>query len=194
MMKKSRIPSSIHWIWAKPGKGYIFLFLFLYLFLNDVPRNSYEIGVRLRARGLINLPDSTSQKFLLLGQVSKTDPQYGNDRAVIVFLDFSKTRVRQCQDSDYEKWYARPHDSECLMGHRVCVFFYPLPWGEEKDIRLFDYSYYSNGTNAENQMLTVTLARNTMTLLRMRTIANAQLRITSGTLSCFDFPFNSRFR
>ena len=29
---------------------------------------------------------------------------------------------------------------------------------------------YSNGTNNENQMLTVTLARNTMTLLHMRTI------------------------
>ena len=90
-------------------------------------RNSYEIGVKLRARGLINLPDSTSQKFLLLGQVSKTDSRYGNDRAVIVFLDFSKTRGRKCQDSDYEKWYARPHDSECLMGHRVCVFFDTLP-------------------------------------------------------------------
>ena len=81
------------------------------------------MGVKLRARGLINLPDSTSQKFLLLGQVSKTDQKYGNDRAVIVFLDFSKTRGRKCQDSDFEKWYARPHDSECLMGHRVRVFF-----------------------------------------------------------------------
>jgi hypothetical protein len=38
---------------------------------------------------------------------------------VIVFLDFSKTRGSKCRDSDYEKWYARPHDSECLMGHRV---------------------------------------------------------------------------
>ena len=85
-------------------------------------RNSYDMGVKLRARGLINLPDSTSQKFLLLGQVSKTDPKYGDNRAVIVFLDFSKTRGRKCGDSDYEKWYARPHNSECLMGHRVCAF------------------------------------------------------------------------
>ena len=84
------------------------------------------MGVKLRARGLINLPDSTSQKFLLLGQVSKTDPKYGNDRAVIVFLDFSKTRGRKCQDGDFERWYARPHDSECLMGHRVCFFFLPM--------------------------------------------------------------------
>ena len=129
MMRKSRIPSSIHWIWEKPGND-TFSVLF-YLLFNDVPpcdRNTYDMGVKLRARGLINLPDSTSQKFLLLGQVSKTDPKYGNDRAVIVFLDFSKTRGRKCQDSDYEKWYARPHGSECLMGHRVRVFFDTLPW------------------------------------------------------------------
>jgi hypothetical protein len=156
-------------------------------------RISYDIGVKLRARGLINLPDSTSQKFLLLGQVSKTDPKYGNDRAVIVFLDFSKTRGRKCQDSDYERWYARPHDSECLMGHRVCVFFGTLPWLHcgKKRIYAYDYSYYSNGTDVENQTLTVTLARNTMTLLHMRTIVNVQLRITSGTSSYFGLTFTS---
>ena len=65
----------------------------------------------------------------------------------------------------------------------------------EKDIRLFDCSYYSNGTNAENLKLTVTLARNTMTLLHMRIIVNVQMRITSGTLSCFGLTFHlSRFR
>ena len=84
-------------------------------------RNSYNIGVKLRARALINQPDSTSQKFLLLGIVSRSDPRYGDGGAVIVHLDFSKTRGRKCQDADYEKWYARPHNSECLMGHRVCV-------------------------------------------------------------------------
>ena len=98
--------------------------LLLMTFLIGGDRNSYDMGVKLRARGLINLPDSTSQKFLLLGQVSKTESRFGNDKAVIVFLDFSKTRGRKCQDSDYERWYARPHDSECLMGHRVCVFFW----------------------------------------------------------------------
>ena len=122
-MRKSRIPSGIHWIWAKPGKDFSPLYLLLTTFLLG-DRTSYEIGVKLRARGLINLPDSTSQKFLLLGQISKTDSKYGDDRAVIVFLDFSKTRRNKCQDSDFEKWYARPHDSECLMGHRVCVFFF----------------------------------------------------------------------
>ena len=154
------------------------------------------MGVKIRARGLINLPDSTSQKFLLLGQVSKSEDKYGSDRAVIVFLDFSKTRGRKCQDSDFERWYARPHDSECLMGHRVCVFHFMFNLGfiaGSKGYTLIDYSYYSNGTNAENQMLTVTLARSTMTLLHMRRIVNVQLRITSGTLSCFSLPFTFLF-
>ncbi|KAF8798604.1 vacuolar protein sorting/targeting protein 10 [Phlegmacium glaucopus] len=78
----------------------------------------YDLGVKLRAYALVTLPDSTSQKFLLLGQVSKGDQKYGDGGAVVVFLDFSKTRGRKCQDSDFEKWYARPHESECLMGHR----------------------------------------------------------------------------
>ena len=103
-----------------------------------------------------------------------------------MFLDFSKTRGSKCQDSDYEKWYARPHDSECLMGHRVCYSALG-----RKDRRLFDYSYYSNGTNAENQTPIATLARNTMTLLHIRTIVNVQLGITSGTLSYFGPPFTS---
>ena len=52
-------------------------------------------------------------------------------------------------------------------------------------------SYFSNGTDVEKQTLTVTLARNTMTLLHMRTIVNVQLRIMSGTLSCLGLPFTS---
>lgn len=86
-------------------------------------RTPYELGVKLRARALITLPDSSSQKFLLLGQVSKQDPKYNDGSAAVVFLDFSKTRGRKCQDSDFEKWYARPHESECLMGHRVGFSF-----------------------------------------------------------------------
>ena len=45
------------------------------------------------------------------------------------------------------------------------------------------YSYHSNGTNAENQKKQT--ARNTTTLLHMKTIVNVQMRITSGTLSPF---------
>lgn len=96
------------------------------------------MGVKLRARGLINLPDSTSQKFLLLGQVARTDPRYSAGASVIVFLDFAKTRGRKCGDSDFEKWYARPHNSECLMGHKVCLYIFTLR--EDKNIRSFDYT------------------------------------------------------
>ncbi|KDR81165.1 hypothetical protein GALMADRAFT_241725 [Galerina marginata CBS 339.88] len=77
----------------------------------------YNVGVKMRARGLITLPDSTSQKFLLLGQVAKHDQKDNIGRVVVVHLDFAKTRGKKCADSDYMKWYARPHNSECLMGH-----------------------------------------------------------------------------
>jgi hypothetical protein len=62
-----------------------------------------------------------------------------------------------------------------------------------KEYALIDYSYYSNGTNGENQMLTVTLARNTMTLLHMRTTVNVQLRITNGRFPAL-VSFSSSFR
>ncbi|KAF9483067.1 vacuolar protein sorting/targeting protein 10 [Pholiota conissans] len=78
----------------------------------------YKFGVRLSARGLVTLPDSTSQKFLLLGQVSKQDQKADVGKVVVVFLDFANTRGRKCLTSDFEKWYARPHNSECLMGHK----------------------------------------------------------------------------
>lgn len=40
---------------------------------------------------------------------------------MIVYLDFAKTRGKKCGNDDYEKWFARPHDSECLMGHKVRI-------------------------------------------------------------------------
>ncbi len=83
-------------------------------------RKTYNFGVRLAARGLVTLPDSTSQKFLLLGLVSKRDQKPDVGAIVVIYLDFSKTRGKKCTDSDYEKWYARPHNSECLIGHKVC--------------------------------------------------------------------------
>ncbi|KAK7031441.1 Sortilin [Favolaschia claudopus] len=79
---------------------------------------SYKIGVKLRARALLTLPDSTSQKFLLLGQVARKDQSSKIGRFVIVHLDFANTRRRKCNDDDFEKWYARTAKSECLMGHK----------------------------------------------------------------------------
>ena len=96
--------------------------LFIHFHLARINRQTYNIGVKLRARALMTLPDSTSQKFVLLGQVARQDQTAGDvGRVVTVFLDFSKTRTKKCGESDFEKWYARPANTECLMGHKVCV-------------------------------------------------------------------------
>lgn len=77
----------------------------------------YKLGITLRALLLTTVPDSTSQKFLLLGSMSRKDA--GTDgRHATVFLDFAPVRKRQCDDNDMEKWYARPAGEECLMGHK----------------------------------------------------------------------------
>jgi hypothetical protein len=82
-------------------------------------RQRYSFGVKLSAKALLTIPDSTSQKFLLLGQTSRRD-QNGDGRFVVVFLDFAPTRQRQCTDDDFERWNARTaKGKECLMGHRV---------------------------------------------------------------------------
>ncbi|KAJ3503976.1 hypothetical protein NMY22_g18068 [Coprinellus aureogranulatus] len=81
--------------------------------------DTYDFGVTLRARGLVTLPDSTSQKFLLLGQVPRDTKKNQPTKVVIVYLDFAATRKKKCTDSDFEKWYARPPGSRsCLMGHK----------------------------------------------------------------------------
>ncbi|KAJ7623527.1 vacuolar protein sorting/targeting protein 10 [Roridomyces roridus] len=79
---------------------------------------TYDFGIKLRARALVTVPDSTSQKFMLLGQVALKDQKDGVGRFVIVYLDFIGTRNRKCTDDDFEKWYARSHKSECIMGHK----------------------------------------------------------------------------
>jgi len=83
------------------------------------------LGIKLRARGLLTLPDSTSQKFLLLGSVARKDQTSDISKVVIVHLDFSPTRNRKCHEDDFEKWYARKgdgEDAECIMGHKVGTF------------------------------------------------------------------------
>jgi len=89
---------------------------------HTLPRKSYKFGVKLRARILTTVSDSTSQKFILIGQLDKREQ--GNDgRFAVVFLDFANTRSRQCGDGDFEDWYARTaKGKECLMGHKVRVF------------------------------------------------------------------------
>lgn len=76
-----------------------------------------DIGVSLRAIVLTTIPDSTSQKFLLIGATSRSDSDGG--RYASVFLDFAEVQSRQCKDGDFERWYARSGpDTECLMGHK----------------------------------------------------------------------------
>ncbi|KAF8634658.1 hypothetical protein AX15_000797 [Amanita polypyramis BW_CC] len=78
----------------------------------------YKIGVKMRARGLTTLPDSTSQKFLLLGEVARRDRKDVLDRVAVIQIDFDGAFPRKCEDSDFERWNARSADAECLMGHK----------------------------------------------------------------------------
>lgn len=85
-------------------------------------RKTYNLGQKFIAQALVTLPDSTSQKFLLLGSIPKGERTKESGRIVVIYLDFQPTRGRKCEDDDFEKWYARKDDSECIMGHKVCHF------------------------------------------------------------------------
>ena len=82
-------------------------------------RQTYKFGTRMRARILTTIGDSTSQKFLLIGQIAKQDQKKGEGRFGAVFLDFAGLDRRKCGDSDFEPWTARSSTHECLMGHKV---------------------------------------------------------------------------
>jgi hypothetical protein len=78
-----------------------------------------QLGVTMRARALITIPDATSQKFVLLGQLARKDKTQDGGYAA-VFLDFAPVRSRQCGESNIEKWWARTaKDNQCIMGHKV---------------------------------------------------------------------------
>ncbi|KAG1747763.1 uncharacterized protein EDB91DRAFT_1245255 [Suillus paluster] len=78
---------------------------------------TYNVGIKFRARGLTTVSDSTSQKFLLLGQVMRESQQSGQGRNAAIYLDFAALGRRQCGEDDKERWYARAHsESECIMG------------------------------------------------------------------------------
>jgi hypothetical protein len=82
-------------------------------------RRSYDFGVKIRASILTTIPDSTSQKFILTGTLSRQDAT-DQGRHVSIFLDFAPTRQRKCDDNDFERWNARTvKGKECLMGHKV---------------------------------------------------------------------------
>ena len=84
----------------------------LYSYDGGATWDKLDIGVTLRTVLLTTIPDSTSQKFLLVGTTK------GDRRNAIIFLDFAPLRHHQCQDGDFEKWYARSNQGQCLMGHK----------------------------------------------------------------------------
>lgn len=80
-----------------------------------------KLGQKVSPKLLTSVPDATSQKFLLLGTLSREDAKKGNgDRHVVIQLDFSQVGRKKCQDSDFENWYARKLSghADCLMGHK----------------------------------------------------------------------------
>lgn len=81
---------------------------------------SYKLSVRMRAQVLLTVPDSTSQKFMMIGQVARKDQKgdAGEDFA-LVHLDFMDVRERKCGDEDFERWQAKSGEGGCLMGHKV---------------------------------------------------------------------------
>lgn len=77
-----------------------------------------DLGVKIRARLLTTVPDSTSLKFIMVGELSREDQGSGG-RYAVVHLDFEPAKGRKCQENDFEKWYARTiKGKECLMGHK----------------------------------------------------------------------------
>lgn len=124
---------------------------------------------------MTTLPDSTSQKFLLLGQVRKKDRKEWGP-VVVVHIDFSQTRGRKCGEDDFERWYARQQKSECLMGHKVqSLCQYPNCFVKR-------FLLYSNGISGENLTPTVTWVRSSMIPLSTKTSVNAPTLITNGML------------
>ncbi|KAG0704558.1 hypothetical protein DFH29DRAFT_910863 [Suillus ampliporus] len=89
------------------------------MYSTDMGQNwkTYNVGIQFLAKGLTTVSDSTSQKFLLLGQVTRQSQQPGKGRNAAIYLDFATLGRRQCGDNDKEKWYARANSkSECIMG------------------------------------------------------------------------------
>ncbi|KAH8982691.1 Oligoxyloglucan reducing end-specific cellobiohydrolase [Lactarius akahatsu] len=70
-----------------------------------------QLGVHIRARALSTVQDSTSQKFLLLGQLSRRDAT-DEGRVASIFIRF-------CAYGQAQRWYAHTAKNKgCLMGHK----------------------------------------------------------------------------
>ncbi|OJD23332.1 vacuolar protein sorting/targeting protein 10 [Blastomyces percursus] len=73
--------------------------------------------VKIRAKILTTMPDSTSLKFVLVGS-AKAD---SNLEHYVIAIDFAEMEERTCGDRDFENWPARLNEKkepDCLMGHK----------------------------------------------------------------------------
>lgn len=77
-----------------------------------------KLPVKVKARLLTTVPDSTSLKFFLIGTVGD-GPEAEHYAFCIDFADYHDGG--KCKESDFEKWYARVDDkgeATCIMGHK----------------------------------------------------------------------------
>ncbi|GAC97923.1 hypothetical protein PHSY_005511 [Pseudozyma hubeiensis SY62] len=80
--------------------------------------NKLSLGLKMRAKVLTTIPDSTSLKFLLVGSQTRNQAD-GKDRNVAIFLDFAEMKKSKCKESDMERWYVQAaQEGSCLMGHK----------------------------------------------------------------------------
>lgn len=82
--------------------------------------NKLDLGIKMRAKILTTIPDSTSLKFLLVGTQSRKEAGT-QSRHITAFLDFATVGKRKCNEKDFEKWYAEGEGTagaKCLMGHK----------------------------------------------------------------------------
>ncbi len=124
--------------------------------LSKLFRAQLDLGVSIRAILLTTIPDSTSQKFLVLGTLSRSDSN-SDGRYATVFLDFAPLQNRKCDENDFEKWYARSEEGkECLMGHKVSL----MPIFDSVVLLLNGVLILvlprSNGTDGESPLLPAT--------------------------------------
>ena len=90
--------------------------------VDELFRKDLNLPVKLRSRVLTTIPDSTSQKFLLIGTLHKSEQSLDKRPHAAIFLDFAPLRKKPCTSEQFEKWVARTSkDKECLMGHKVGI-------------------------------------------------------------------------
>jgi len=126
---------------------------------------------------LTTIPDSTSQKFLLIGTLNRGD-RVGDKKLAVIHLDFAPTRTRQCGEDDLEKWYARgTNGHECIMGHKVILV--------TSKLCLMTDLVLSNGFGDASSELTATSVTSSKTLSRTRNTARAWIWTMSGKIPTF---------